>query len=115
MQINLVITLLTFSIILMLLTTHVLRKGRISEKYSLLWYAMSIIIFILGLIPNIFEYIANLLGFETISNLVIACIIALILLYMMALTIICSGQRKKITMLIQELSLLKKEVRENEK
>ncbi len=104
---SLTITLILSSIFLMLLTTYVLKKGRIPEKYSLLWYGFSLIILLVGLFPNIFTWISNKLGFEVMSNLVIAIIIGSLLLLTMALTIMVAGQKKKTTMLIQEVSMLK--------
>ena len=101
------ISLLIFSISLIVVTTYVLRNGKIPIKYSLLWYFCAIIILILSIFPSIIEFVANLIGFKTLSNLVIAIIISLLLFLTMALTIIVSDQNKKITLLVQEISLLK--------
>ena len=43
-------------------------------------------------------------------NLVIGIIIGILLFLTMSLTIITSGQRKKITLLIQEVSMLKEKI-----
>ena len=99
----------------MVLTTIVLKKGRIPEKYSILWYAFSIVILLVGLFPAIFTFISKKLGFELMSNFIIAIIIGSLLLLSMALTIMIAGQKKKTTMLIQELSILKNEVEKNGK
>ncbi len=107
---SLTITLIVSSIFLMLLTTYVLKKGRIPEKYSLLWYVFSLIILLVGLFPDLFTWLSNKLGFEVMSNLVIAIIIGSLLLLTMALTIMIAGQKKKTTLLIQELSMLKEKV-----
>ena len=107
---SLTITLLIVSIFLIALTTYVLKKGRIPEKYSLLWYAFSIVILLVGIFPDLFVFISNKLGFEVMSNLIIGIIIGGLLLLTMALTVIAAGQKKKTTMLIQEISILKKEV-----
>lgn len=107
MSVILRISLLIFSISLIVVTTYVLRNGKIPIKYSLLWYFCSIIILVLSIFPSIIEFVANLIGFKTLSNLVIAIIISLLLFLTMALTIIVSDQNKKITLLVQEISLLK--------
>ena len=49
------------------------------------------------------------------SNLIIGVIIGILLLLTMALTVMIAGQKKKTTLLIQELSILRHEVKENEK
>ncbi len=104
------ISLLLFAIVLGVVTTIVLRKGRIPIKYSLLWYFCSVIIVLVAIIPFAMDFFADLLGFATISNLIIGILITLLLFLTMALTIITSGQKKKITLLIQEVSMLKNEV-----
>ncbi len=109
MNLSLKIALIIFSIILALITTKILKKGRMPIKYSLLWYFCSLIILLVAVFPFIIEYVSNLFGFKTLSNLIIAIILALLLFLTMSLTIITSGQKKKITLLIQEISILKSE------
>ena len=112
MSLKLSITLIVFSIFLLLLTTYFLRKGNIPEKYSLLWYAFSLMIMLVGIFPNVFISVSRKLGFEVMSNLIIGIIIGLLILLTMALTIMIAGQKKKTTLLIQEISILKKELEE---
>lgn len=107
MSLNLVITLISFSIFLIILTTHYLKKGRIPEKYSLLWYAFALIILFVGIFPKIFTFISSKLGFEVMSNLIIGCILGLLIIFNMILSIMIAGQKKKTTLLIQEISILK--------
>lgn len=110
MSIKLRISLIVFSLVLSIITTAVLRKGRIPIKYSLLWYFSSVIIFLVSVFPFMIEWCANLLGFMTLSNLIIGIIIVILLFLTMSLTIITSGQKKKITLLIQEVSSLKGQI-----
>jgi hypothetical protein len=115
MSLALRITMFVFSFLLAIITLMVLRKGRIPIKYSLLWFFSSFIILCVAIFPNLLELLASTLGFATISNLVIGIITAILLFLTMSLTIITSGQRKKITLLIQEVSILKEKVNSNEK
>ncbi len=110
MSLKLRISLIVFAVVLSIITTAVLRKGRIPIKYSLLWYFSSIIVFLVAVFTFIIEWCANLLGFATLSNLIVAIIIGILLFLTMSLTIITSGQKKKITFLIQEVSSLKEKV-----
>lgn len=107
---NLMITLIIVAVALIVLTTIILRKGRISEKHALLWYAMSCIILLAGIIPNVFTSIANQLGFKVMSSFIIGVFIGILIMLTMALTVMIAGQKKKTTLLIQEVSLLKEEV-----
>lgn len=107
MSLELIIALIFFSIFLFVITTIILLKNLIPAKYSLLWYFISVIIFCVALFSSPLEAFANFVGFETLSNMIIGIILCLLIFLTMALTIIVSSQRKKITLLIQELSLLK--------
>ncbi len=114
MSTSLRITLLIFSIFLALVTTIFVKKEKIPIKYSLLWYFSSLLVFILSIFPFIIEYIAKLFGFNTLSNLVTAIMICILLFLTMALTIITANQKRQIILLIQEVSILKEKVKNNE-
>ena len=115
MPLSIRIILLLFSITLIFTTTIVLKKGRMPIKYSLLWYFSALIVFILSVFPSIIEWIAWLFGFQTLSNLISAIMFGILLFLTMALTIISAGQNKKINLLIQEISILKKNIENNKK
>ena len=112
MQITLRVALIIYAIFLLIIVTHLLKKGRIPEKYSIIWYICSIIILLVGLVPGFLEIISKLLGFEVLSNFVIGILIALLTIMCLVLSVMIAGQKKKTTLLIQELSILKKEVKE---
>ena len=109
---NLTLTLIIVGIALVVLTTIILKKGRISEKHALLWYAMSLIIILAGIIPKVLVEISQKLGFTVMSSFVIGIFIGILIMLTMALTVMIAGQKKKTTLLIQEISLLKAEVEE---
>ena len=115
MSLSLTITLIAVSLFLIILTTHILKKGRIPEKYSLVWYFFALLILLVAVFPNLFGFISTKLGFQAMSNLIIGVLIAILLLLTMALTVMIAGQKKKTTLLIQELSILKQEVKSNER
>ena len=111
MPLNLIIALITFSVVLFIITTIILKKGRMPEKYSLLWYFISLVIFMVAVFPNTFAFITETAGFQTMSNMIIGIVLVLLTFLTMALTIIVCGQKKKTTLLIQEISLLKSEIK----
>lgn len=115
MQINLIITLIAVALFLIIITTYILKKGRISEKYSLLWYGVALILLLVAVFPNLFIFVSKKLGFEVMSSLIIGILIGVLILLVMALTVMIAGQKKKTTLLIQEISLLKNEVNKNGK
>ena len=105
---SLILTVLLFAFILLFSVIHLLRKGRIPVKYALVWILSSIVV--VSCIPNLMVSLAKFLGFELLSNMVLCIFIGLLLFLTLILTVMMAGQKKKTTLLIQELSLLKKEV-----
>ena len=112
MSLQLKVFLIIISLFLFISTLNLVRKQKISFKYSLLWIISSIIILVISLFPSLFNSITNLIGFQLSSNFVIAIFIFFLLIITRQLTKIVSEQNKKITKLIQEVSILKKDKKE---
>ena len=107
MSISLRLGLVIVALVLLIVVLMQLRKRRIPVKYALVWMLSSFIILLIAIVPKFFYTIAKYLGFATMSNLVIAMFIFILLMICLTLTVIVSGQRKKITLLMQEVSMLK--------
>lgn len=108
MTLELKITALTFLILISLFILYLVKKGKISTKYSFVWFVPSFILLIFILVPMFLTKITKLLGFQTASNMIFALLIGLIIVIIIALTVIVSIQKEQIRNLIQEVSLLKK-------
>lgn len=106
---SLVISLVVFSIIWIILILRLVRNGKLSIKYSMIWLFMALVILIVGVFPKLIELIADFFGFLTISNLVIGVILTLLLFLTLFLTMIVTNQKTQINNLIQEVSMLKKD------
>lgn len=100
------------ALILLLITIKIIKNGKVSIRYSMVWFFSSLLILFFALFPGILGFVANVFGFETISNLVFLIVIGLLILISMSLTIIVSNQNRKLTILNQELSILKSEKRD---
>ncbi len=107
---NLRILVVIFVVLIMIITLLILRKGKLSVKYSILWLFVCVILLVLMLFPKILDFISSLAGFEVASNMIFSIFIAILLFISLSLTIIVSGQKKKINKLIQEVSILKAKV-----
>ena len=87
-----------------------MRKGKLPVKYALLWIFALIISAILIVIPGCLKWLAEFLGFELVSNMVLLLLCVISLLLCLSLTIMIAEQKRKTTLLVQELSMLKSEV-----
>lgn len=111
MSISLRFGLIIVALFLLLVVLLQLKKRKIPVRYSLVWITSSFLILLIAILPNLFSKISSLLGFVTMSNMVIGMFIFILLIISLMLTVIVSGQRKKIALLIQEVSMLKEKIR----
>ena len=107
MSISLIVTSILFCLFIIFFILVLLRKKRISIKYSLIWLVLFFLLFLCTLLPNFLIWITDLLGFATASNMIFSLIIGVLVIITIALTVIVSNQDRKIRLLIQEVSLLK--------
>lgn len=106
---------LTFSFLFLILilfssVIYLLYKGRMPVKFCLFWLLVCIILFMVCIFPNAIVSLAKIVGFISMPNLVIGILFTLLFFICIVLTVMISGQKVKTTLLIQELSLLKKQV-----
>ena len=107
MSLNLKIVSLLFILLLFIVIIYILRKGKISVKYSLVWLLASFVLLLFILFPGLLAWLTNLLGFNLGANMIFAGLIGLLMVINVVLTVVVSGQNEKIRLLIQEVSMMK--------
>ena len=107
---NLRLVVIIFILFLFILIAYLLRKRKLSTKYDIVWFLAIIVMLLTVLLPDVMKYIANLIGFELLSNMLLCIFIAILLFITLALTIVVSSNKRRITLLIEEVSILKKEL-----
>ena len=114
MSTNLVFVSGIFSVVIIILILYLIRQENVNIKYSLVWLVLFVILLICLFIPGLLNYITKVLGFQTASNMVLSLLIAVLVIINISNTVINSHQDKKIRLLIQEISILKKEIDKDE-
>ena len=114
MSTNLVFVSGIFSLIIIIFILYLIKKENVNIKYSLVWLLLFIILLICLFVPGLLNYITKVLGFQTASNMVLSLLIAVLVIINISNTVINSHQDKKIRLLIQEISILKKEIDKDE-
>lgn len=97
-------------VILLLAILNMIRNGKMRMRYAFLWIILTVILLIAAIAPGFLDTLAGWLGFEVTSNMIFVVAIFLLLVISISLTQIVSEQSLSITLLTQEVSLLKKEV-----
>lgn len=113
MSINLIFVSVLFSILVITLILIFIRNGRINIKYSLVWLLLFLLFLIFLMVPGFLSFITHVLGFQTASNMILSILIAVLVVINICLTGIVSSQDKKIRLLIQEVSIMQKDLNKN--
>lgn len=108
MSVKLKLGMIVFAVLLILVVINCLKKEKMPVKYSLPWLLVAAVFLFLGIFPQPVSYLQKLLGFETLSNMLLFILVGLLLMVTLFLTMVISDQRKKINLLVQDLSIIKK-------
>lgn len=108
---NLTISLLVICILGFLFILWAVKKKKMLFKHALLWWFLDIVLIILIFIPGILRFIADLMGIETISNMIFLFGFIIILGIILLLTMLVAEQKAQITTLSQEVGILENKVR----
>ncbi|MBO4693391.1 MAG: DUF2304 domain-containing protein [Clostridia bacterium] len=107
MSLNLKILSLVFVLVMTVGILLIVRKGKMSLKYSIVWYACLFVLTLFILFPDVLVWVTKIFGIQVSSNFVLVFLIATLFIICISLTIIVSDQNEKIRDLIQEISILK--------
>lgn len=106
---------LVVSLFLFLVIFLILKRGRIPLKYAIVWFLPTTLLFLLAIVPDTLWKLTEYVGFETSSNFIIGLLLLFLFFICISLFVIVSGQTTKITLLVQEISILKKKIEDFEK
>lgn len=110
LQVTLSIAVICYFIIIL----YYLKRKMLELKYTLVWLVVGLIMGTMIYFPELLVWFVRLLGIESNMNGLYILCIAFIIMILMTLTSIASRQQMKIRILIQELSMMEKRVRELE-
>jgi len=91
------------------LTTELTRRRRLSERYSILWFATAVGVFAVGVIPGALDGIARLLGiaYAPAALLLVAFLFSLALI--LHLSMVVSQMTEQMTRLAQTVAIMRSE------
>lgn len=106
----LIVAVLCYFIIIL----YFLKQRALNLKYTLLWLLAGVVMGILVIFPELLVRVIHIFGIEDNMNGLFIMCIAFMLMILMALTSIASRQNMKIRLLVQEIGILDKRIRELE-
>lgn len=96
----------------LLLVVELIRRGRLKERYSLLWLFAGSVLLVLSSSRNILEYISNRVGIYYPPSFLFLLAFLFLLLITLHFSVTISGLSEKNKRLAQELALLRQEMQE---
>ena len=108
------VTLIAAVICYFIIILYFLKNRALNLKYTLLWLLAGVVMGILVIFPELLERIIHLFGIQDNMNGLFIIAIWFMLMILMALTSIASRQNMKIRLLVQEIGILDKRIRELE-
>ena len=115
MPIALRIIAIIISLSMLIITLELIRREKLKERYSLLWLATAISIFILSFWKGLLDAIAVFIGVKIPSNALFFVGTIFLILIIFYLTIIVSELSRRNERLAQEITLLKKRMEDLER
>ncbi|EFK11461.1 conserved hypothetical protein [delta proteobacterium NaphS2] len=98
--------------VIFIIILSLVRKGKLQEKYALAWFAIGIVVVLLGFFPVILDKIAKFTGVSYAPALLFAIAVAVLLIQNLYLFIYASQNDVRIRKLLQEVAVLNKLVAE---
>ncbi|MCR8643147.1 DUF2304 domain-containing protein [Paenibacillus sp. N1-5-1-14] len=100
---------IAFCLVFLIIVIELIRRKKLEERYSILWFVVGIIMLILSLFPRMLEQIARLLHVVYAPSVLFFLGFIFSLIIILHLTTVISRMHRKMTRLIQEVALLKRE------
>lgn len=94
----------------LLYVVHLVSKGKLLLKYSLLWIFLCSVVLICDLFPGIVYFVSDAVGFVTPSNFTFLVAIVLLLLICLSLSVAVSRHVMAVKNLTQRVALLEKQL-----
>ena len=105
------ITLLTAlgAVFLFLLTLELTRRRRLSERYSILWFATAVVVFGVAMIPGVLDFVARSLGIAYAPSALLLVALVFVLALILHLSMVISRLTAQTARLAQTVAILKTE------
>lgn len=95
---------------LLVLVLELIRRGKLKERYALLWLFSGVILLILSLSRGLLEFLSRLVGIYYPPSLLFLIAFIFLLLITLHFSSVISGMSEKNKRLAQELGLLQQQI-----
>ena len=99
------------SILILLLLIELIRRRKLKENYSLLWFGIAIVFLIFSIWPDFLFYIASLLGIQYAPSALFLILVTGLYLLLLHFSVVISELSEKNKKLSQKIGLMDSEIR----
>jgi hypothetical protein len=96
----------------LVMVIELIRRGRLKERYSLLWLFAGSVLLVLSSSRDLLEFFSHLLGVYYAPSLLFLLAFLFLLLITLHFSVVISGLSEKNKRLAQELALLRQEMQD---
>jgi len=96
--------------LVLVVVVELIRRGRLKERYSLLWLLAGGVLLVLSSSRDLLEYVSRLVGIYYPPSFLFLLAFLFLLLITLHFSVVISGLSEKNKLLAQELALLRQEV-----
>jgi hypothetical protein len=97
---------------LLFIVIELIRRGRLKERYSILWLLAGAVLLIFSLSRGLLEYVSRLVGIFYPPSLLFLLAFLFLLLITLHYSVVISGVTEKNKLMAQELALLRLQMKE---
>jgi hypothetical protein len=90
------------AILFMAFIVELIRRDKLLERYSIVWFAAGAVMIVGALVPGTLELLANLLGVRDLTIALFSVVLIVLLALALNFSVIASRHTKQITRLAQE-------------
>ena len=98
------------SVGLLLWVLHLIRGGKLKERYSVLWFVAAAWLFLFAVWRHLIDILGRFFGIDYAPSLLFLSALVLGVLLFMHFSLVISEHSRKITRLTQEIGLLRREL-----
>lgn len=110
LRVLLIVCIIAYFVIILLF----LKQKALTLKYTLLWLFAGLVLSVMVIWPEVLSWFTHILGIVDMMNGLFVLCIAFIIMILMSITSIVSGQAEKIKNLTQTIARMEKRIRELE-
>lgn len=108
------IVLLIGVLLFIVLIIWLMRRGKLSLKYSLIWFLTGLVLLVCAIFPQLVRSVTELIGIYSEANAVFFIGVCFLLLIILFLTSVASGLSDRVRRLVQTQAMLEKRIRDLE-